>query len=38
MLLENPSSYLAFEESTWSEPDFLREVSNVEPDAGCCWT
>ncbi|MEM7090463.1 MAG: DUF692 domain-containing protein, partial [Pseudomonadota bacterium] len=27
MLLENPSSYLAFEESTWSEPDFLREVS-----------
>ncbi|WP_171128843.1 MULTISPECIES: DUF692 family multinuclear iron-containing protein [unclassified Ruegeria] len=28
MLLENPSSYLAFEESTWSETDFLREVSN----------
>jgi len=27
MLLENPSSYLAFEESTWSEPDFLREIS-----------
>ncbi len=27
MLLENPSSYLAFAESTWSEPDFLREVS-----------
>lgn len=27
MLLENPSSYLAFEESTWSEPDFLREVA-----------
>ncbi|SLN45372.1 hypothetical protein ROA7450_02190 [Roseovarius albus] len=27
MLLENPSSYLAFDESTWSEPDFLREVS-----------
>ncbi|WP_037310166.1 DUF692 domain-containing protein [Ruegeria halocynthiae] len=27
MLLENPSSYLAFEESTWSEPDFLREAS-----------
>lgn len=26
MLLENPSSYLAFEESTWSEPDFLREI------------
>ncbi len=27
MLLENPSSYLAFEESTWAEPDFLREVA-----------
>ncbi len=27
MLLENPSSYLAFEESDISEPDFLREVS-----------
>ncbi len=27
MLLENPSSYLAFQESTWSEPDFLREIS-----------
>ncbi|WP_170358504.1 MNIO family bufferin maturase [Ruegeria arenilitoris] len=27
MLLENPSSYLAFTESTWSEPDFLREVA-----------
>lgn len=27
MLLENPSSYLAFAESTWSEPDFLRELS-----------
>ncbi len=27
MLLENPSSYLAFEESTWSEPEFLREIS-----------
>ncbi len=27
MLLENPSSYLAFEDSTWSEPDFLREVA-----------
>ncbi|WP_299354519.1 DUF692 domain-containing protein [uncultured Shimia sp.] len=26
MMLENPSSYLAFEESTWSEPDFLREL------------
>lgn len=27
MMLENPSSYLAFEQSTWSEPDFLREVA-----------
>jgi uncharacterized protein (UPF0276 family) len=27
MLLENPSSYLAFAESTWSETDFLREVA-----------
>lgn len=27
MLLENPSSYLAFEESTWSEPDFLDEIT-----------
>jgi len=27
MLLENPSSYLAFEESTYSETDFLREVA-----------
>ncbi|HGG04114.1 MAG TPA: DUF692 domain-containing protein [Aliiroseovarius sp.] len=27
ILLENPSAYLAFEESTWSEPDFLREVT-----------
>ena len=27
MLLENPSSYLAFSESTLEEPDFLREVS-----------
>jgi uncharacterized protein (UPF0276 family) len=26
MLLENPSSYLAFEESTWSETDFLAEL------------
>jgi uncharacterized protein (UPF0276 family) len=26
MLLENPSSYLAFAESTHSEPDFLREL------------
>jgi uncharacterized protein (UPF0276 family) len=27
MLLENPSSYLAFEESTMSETDFLKEVT-----------
>ncbi len=27
MLLENPSSYLAFAESTWSEPDFIREIA-----------
>ncbi|MBY6081715.1 MNIO family bufferin maturase [Ruegeria arenilitoris] len=27
MVLENPSSYLAFAESTWSEPDFLREIA-----------
>ncbi|MBS0126127.1 DUF692 domain-containing protein [Thetidibacter halocola] len=26
MLLENPSSYLGFAESTWPEPEFLREV------------
>lgn len=27
MLLENPSSYLAFEDSTWEEPAFLREIA-----------
>ncbi len=27
MLLENPSSYLAFATSTWDEPGFLAEVS-----------
>ena len=27
MLLENPSSYLAFDESTWSETDFLGELA-----------
>lgn len=26
MLLENPSSYLAFDTSTWAETDFLREL------------
>ncbi len=32
MLLENPSSYLAFAESTWAEPDFLREIARC---TGC---
>lgn len=27
MLLENPSSYLAFDTSTWAEPDFLAEIA-----------
>ncbi|MCB1376802.1 MAG: DUF692 domain-containing protein [Alphaproteobacteria bacterium] len=27
MLLENPSSYMTFDESTWSEPDFIAEVA-----------
>lgn len=27
MLLENPSSYLAFAESTWDEPGFLAEIT-----------
>ena len=27
MLLENPSSYLAFAESSWSEVDFLTEIA-----------
>lgn len=27
MMLENPSSYLSFAQSTWSEPDFLREIT-----------
>ncbi len=27
ILLENPSTYLAFAESTWSEPDFIAEVA-----------
>jgi len=26
MLLENPSTYLAFEESTWAEADFIAEI------------
>lgn len=32
MLLENPSSYLAFEQSTMSETDFLRDVARL---SGC---
>lgn len=27
MLLENPSSYLAFDDSTWTEPDFMHELA-----------
>lgn len=27
MLLENPSSYLAFAQSTWSEPEFLQQIA-----------
>ncbi len=27
MMLENPSAYLVFAESTWAEPDFLREIA-----------
>lgn len=27
LLLENPSTYVLFEESTWKETDFLREVA-----------
>jgi hypothetical protein len=27
ILLENPSSYLAFAESTWTEPEFLAEIA-----------
>ncbi len=26
MMLENPSSYMAFSTSTWSEPDFIGEI------------
>ncbi|MCY4288956.1 MAG: DUF692 domain-containing protein [Aestuariivita sp.] len=28
ILLENPSSYLVFSQSTWAETDFLKEISN----------
>ena len=27
MLLENPSTYVVFDESTWAETDFLREIA-----------
>ena len=27
MLLENPSSYLSFNESTWTEPAFMAEIA-----------
>ena len=27
MLLENPSTYVVFAESTWAETDFLREIA-----------
>ncbi|PCJ05916.1 MAG: hypothetical protein COB16_14620 [Rhodobacteraceae bacterium] len=27
ILLENPSSYLAFDDSTWAEPEFLTEIA-----------
>lgn len=32
MLLENPSTYVWFEESTWSETDFIKEIARR---AGC---
>ena len=32
ILLENPSTYVAFAESTWAETDFLREIARR---AGC---
>ena len=37
MLLENPSTYVAFRESTMSETDFIR-ASPSAPDAACCST
>ena len=37
ILLENPSTYVAFASSTMSETDFIRAVVNV-PAAVCCWT
>ena len=37
MLLENPSTYVAFRESTMSETDSSAR-SRAEQDAACCWT
>ncbi|MCB4770096.1 DUF692 domain-containing protein [Ancylobacter sp. Lp-2] len=33
MLLENPSTYLAFAENTWGETDFIAEIARR---TGCC--
>ncbi len=33
MLLENPSTYIRFDESTWDEVDFIAEVAKR---SGCC--
>ena len=38
MLLENPSTYVAFEQSTMSEIDFLAEVVRAGPVAACSST
>ncbi len=37
MLLENPSTYLAFVESTWRETAFIAEIVQ-RTDAVFCWT
>ena len=38
MLLENPSTYICFSESTIAEVDFLSRNIDAEPDAVCCST
>ena len=38
MLLENPSTYLAFRESTMSETEFHPRRTQSAPDAAYCWT
>ena len=38
MLLENPSTYIRFSESTIPEVDFLSRGVEREPDAACCST